>query len=183
MLKNRNLIDPESTTAEVVHRWLKPLEHQSNINIYFDEETTETEVHLPRMNLDFILRKTGLESKHFREMVIDTNQYFGILHGLLHKLVLKSIGGPERSVIVPQGTVSFRRTVNHIQVSISTGSAERVPYHEFRIDKDLGRLNDNGSLRSRLFKLYLHALTSHCLPDTLHFQDWFRRGAAWSENS
>ncbi|CZR56441.1 uncharacterized protein PAC_06329 [Phialocephala subalpina] len=167
VLKSRRLVDPESTTAEAIYRWLKPLESSPNIDIYYNGETGETEVSLPRMNLDFILRKTGLESKQFRGMVVDTNQYIGTLHGLLHKLILKDTQGPSRVAIIPYGTVSYHRVDHHVQVSISTGLGDNIPYHQFGIDKDLGSLIDNGNLRSRLFKLYLHALTSHCLPDSL----------------
>ncbi|TVY45523.1 hypothetical protein LOCC1_G005368 [Lachnellula occidentalis] len=166
-LWSRRLVDPESTTAGTIYRWLKPLESRPNINIYYNTETRETEIRLPRLNLDFILRKTGLESKQFRGMVIDTNQYIGTLHGLLHKLVLKDIQGPSRVAIIPHGTVSYHPVKHHVQVSISTGLGDKIPYHQFVIDKDLGLLNDNGNLRTRLFKLYLHALTSHCLPDSL----------------
>lgn len=42
-----------------------------------------------------------------------------------------------------------------------------MSYHHWTIDKQLGLLIDNGDLHSRLYKLYLHALTSHCLPDPL----------------
>ncbi|KAE8440618.1 hypothetical protein EG329_007020 [Mollisiaceae sp. DMI_Dod_QoI] len=167
VLRSRRLVDPGSTTAEAVYRWLKPLESPSNINIYHNDETGETEVRLPRMNLDFILRKTGLESKQFRGMIVDPNQYMGTLHGLLHKLVLKDTQRPSRIAIIPHGTVSFRRVDHHVKVSIATGLGDKIPYHQFVIDKDLGLLIDNGNLRSRLFKLYLHALTSHCLPDVL----------------
>ena len=75
--------------------------------------------------------------------------------------------GPSRIVIVPHGTVSFRPIEHHVQVSISTGLNDKIAYHQFVIDKDLGLLIDNGNLRSRLFKLYLHALTAYCLPDPL----------------
>jgi len=176
VLKNKSLVDPQSPTATEIYRWLKPLESSANITIFYNDATEETEVRLPRMNLDFILRKNGLdskkflglESKQFRGMVVDTNQHFGAFHGLLHKLILKDTRGPARVVIVPHGTVSFHRTDQHVQVSIATGvSGDKVPYHQFTIDKELGMLKDNGNLHSRLFKLYLHALTSHCLPDTL----------------
>ncbi|KAE9375857.1 hypothetical protein N431DRAFT_556187 [Stipitochalara longipes BDJ] len=167
VLKSRRLVDPGSTTAEAIHRWLKPLENPLDINIYYNGETDETEISLPRMNLDFILRKTGLESKQFRGMIVDTNQYMGTFHGLSNKLILKDTQGPSRIAIVPHGTVAFRQVDNHVQVSISTGLGDKVSYHQYVIDKDLGLLVDNGNLRSRLFKFYLHALTSHCLPDSL----------------
>ncbi|KAH7346369.1 hypothetical protein BKA65DRAFT_537048 [Rhexocercosporidium sp. MPI-PUGE-AT-0058] len=167
VLNNRRLIEPRSPTAEEVYRWLKPLESSTNINIFYNVDTGETEIRLPRLNLDFILRKNGLESKQFRGMIVDTNQYIGTLHGLLHKLVLKDTQGQARAVIVPHGNVSYRRTDHHVQVSITTGLGDRGSYHRFDIDKVLGLLKDNGSLKSRLFKLYLHALTSHCLHDAL----------------
>lgn len=167
VLKSRRLVDPESSTSEAIYLWLKPLEAPTNINIYYNSETKETEIHLPRLNLDFILRKTGLESKQFRGMVVDSNQYTGTLHGLQHKLVLKDMQRPSRVVIIPHGTVSYRPEKNHVRVSISTGPNDKISYHQFVIDKDLRLLIDNGNLRSRLFKLYLHTLTSHCLPDSL----------------
>ncbi|KAK0121151.1 hypothetical protein ONS96_011330 [Cadophora gregata f. sp. sojae] len=169
VLRNRRLVEPASETATVVCRWLAPLEVPSNINIFYNSQTEETEIRLPRMNLDFILRNTGLESKQFRGMVVDTNQQIGTLHGLLHKLVLKEAEGRLRNVIIPHGSVAFHHLEqnNHVSVTISTGSDDKVSYHRFDIDKTLGLLVDNGSLRSRLFKLYLHALTSHCLPDSL----------------
>ncbi|OBZ77711.1 hypothetical protein A0H81_01991 [Grifola frondosa] len=37
----------------------------------------------------------------------------------------------------------------------------------YRIDDTLGRLVGNVSLANKLYKIYLHALTSHCLPDLL----------------
>lgn len=168
--KNRSLVEPRSTSAQAIHRWLKPLESSPNINIYYNEETSQTEIQLPRMNLDFVLQKNGLESKQFRLMVVDTNQYIGTLHGLQNKLVLKDTQGPSRIVIVPHGTVSHHRVEHHVQVSIATGTVDKVAYHQFVVDKDLGQLVDNGNLRSRLFKLYLHALTSHCLPDSVTYR-------------
>jgi hypothetical protein len=93
VLKSKRLVDPGSTTAQAIHRWLKPLENPTNINIYYDGESGETEVCLPRMNLDFILRKTGLESKQFRGMFVDTYQHMGTFYGLQNKLILKDAQG------------------------------------------------------------------------------------------
>jgi hypothetical protein len=78
VLKSRRLVDPGSTTAGAIYRWLKPLESHLNIDIYYNGETEETEVSLPRMNLDFILERTGLESKYFRRMVVDTTNTWGL---------------------------------------------------------------------------------------------------------
>jgi hypothetical protein len=108
-LNNRRLVDPASETAKAVHRWLKPLESSSHINIYFNEHSGKTEVHLPRTNLDFILHQAGLESKQFRGMIVDPNQYIGTLLGLQQKLALKDAKGPSRIVIVPHGSVSYHQ--------------------------------------------------------------------------
>ena len=166
-LKSRRLVDFRSPTAEGVYLWLKPLETAPNINIYYNIETKETEICLPRMNLDFILRRTGLESKQFRGMIIDEHQFLGCFFGLKNKLILKSLSGASKIVIVPHGNVSFSKVDHHVRVTINPGTSDKVPYHHFVIDKGLGRLVDNGNLKSRLFKLYLHAVTSHCLPDPL----------------
>ncbi|CAG8959752.1 hypothetical protein HYFRA_00001658 [Hymenoscyphus fraxineus] len=164
---SHQLVDIASDTAAKVYKWLKPIEHRSNINILYNVDTGEAEIRLPRMNLDFVLSKSGLESKQFRGMVVDTIQYMGTLHGLQNKLILKDIQRKSRIAIVPQGTVSHSRTEHHVQVFIETGENEKVSYHQFLIDTDLCQLTDNGNLNSRLFRVYLHALTSHCLPDTL----------------
>lgn len=83
VLNNKQLVDPGSSPAKIISRWLQPIENSYNINIFFNFTTMETEVHLPRLNLDFICRKTGLESKQFRGMRIDLNQQMGTLHGKL----------------------------------------------------------------------------------------------------
>jgi hypothetical protein len=105
--------------------------------------------------------------KQFRGLVVDERQSFGTLTGLVNKLVLCEVEGSSRSVIVPHGPVSFSQDGHHIRVMIDTTSATHVKYHSYHIDTQLGRLVDNGNLRSRLFRLYLHTTTAHCLIDQL----------------
>ena len=164
-----NLIDIQSPTAVTISLLLSPLEIKPHINIFFNQHTNTVEVHLPRLNLDFFVQRNGslLESKQFRGMAVDTNQSFGAFSGLVNKLVLHEVAGSSRLVIVPDGRISFKRHGNHVQVFIDTGLSSQVSYHQYQIDEQLGRLVDNGSLLSRLFKIYLHSLTSHCLPDRL----------------
>lgn len=52
-------------------------------------------------------------------------------------------------------------------VSINTDGEQHVRWHEYTIDTELGCLMSNTSLTSKLYQCYLHALTSHCLPDPL----------------
>jgi hypothetical protein len=100
-------------------------------------------------------------------MVVDERQSIGTLTGLENKLVLRDIKGSSRCVIVPHGRVSFLPDGHHVRVMIDTTSAPHVKYHSYHIDSQLGRLVDNDNLKSRLFRLYLHATTAHCLIDQL----------------
>ncbi|KAH8676420.1 hypothetical protein BGZ60DRAFT_562097 [Tricladium varicosporioides] len=165
----KELIDVRSHTAKTIAQILSPLEYATNIQIIMNRKTGALEVHLPRLKLDFFLKDQQhmLESKQFRGMVVDERQSFGAFTGLVNKLVLREIERPSRIVIVPYGRVSFTRKGHHVQVMIDTAPATYVTYHSYSIDSQLGRLVDSGSLQSRLFKLYLHATTSHCLIDQL----------------
>lgn len=88
------------------------------------------------------------------------------LNGLVSKLVLRKLDQSSRIVIVPDGPVDFRKYHDHVRINIDTGE-DQIQHHQFLIDSQLRRLVDNGSLRSRLFKIYLHAVTSYYLPDIL----------------
>lgn len=162
------LIDIHTPTAKAVSLILSPLEHATHVHITLNRETEVLEVHLPRLNLDFFLRKgaTRLESKQFRGMTVDVNQSFGTLTGLVNKLILLGDHSSARSVIVPHGDVWFKPEGSHVCVHIDT-PPQQLSYHIYHIDCRLGRLVDNGTLKSRLFKCYLHAVTAHCLTDEL----------------
>jgi hypothetical protein len=165
----KKLIDIRSPTAKIISRLLSPLEHATHIYIIQEYRTGALEIHLPRMKLDFHLGQPGgfLESKQFRGMVVDREQSFGAFTGLVNKLVLREANGQSRCVIVPHGRVTFSPHGYHVRVMIDTASAISVKYHSFQIDSQLGRLVDNGSLQSRLYRVYLHATTSYCLTDRL----------------
>lgn len=162
------LIDLHSPTAKAVSMVLSPLEHVNNIHVILNIETQMLEVQLPRLKLDFFLKKrtSQLESKQFRGMSVDANQSFGALTGLVNKLVLRGNVDSSRSVIIPHGKVKFKKEGHHVRVDIEA-SGRSILYHIYSIDSQIGRLVDNGSLISRLFKCYLHAVTSHGLIDEL----------------
>ncbi|KAH8798597.1 hypothetical protein F5884DRAFT_687263 [Xylogone sp. PMI_703] len=164
------LVDIRSRTAGAISQVLCPLEQANYICTIVDKDAKQLNINLPRLKLDFFLKdleKRLLESKQFRNMVIDNKQSFGTFTGLVNKLVLREIEGLARTVVVPYGKASFVSERHHVRVSIDASSATNISYHSYRIDNQLGRLVDNGSLKSRLFRLYLHALTSHCLVDQL----------------
>ncbi|PGH26546.1 hypothetical protein AJ80_01860 [Polytolypa hystricis UAMH7299] len=145
-----------------------PLESLSNLHIILDETGT-LRVHLPRLKLDFVLRAEPgeLESRQFRRMVMDADQSFGAFTGLLNKLVLRSVQGSARGVIIPHGNVTSESNQDHLHVRIDTGEASHVNSYFYMIDPQLGCLVDDGSLRCKLFKCYLHALTANCFLDSL----------------
>ena len=168
LCNSSRLIDVHTPTAKAVSKILSPLEQATHIHITLNHQTEVLEVHLPRLQLGFFMRKgaTQLESKQFREMIVDPNQSIGTLTGLVNKLVLRSDIDSSRSVIIPYGNVRFEPNDHHVRVHIDT-STQHLSYHLYHIDPQLGRLVDNGSLKSKLFKSYLHAVTAHCLTDEL----------------
>ncbi|KAF7865854.1 hypothetical protein EAF04_006019 [Stromatinia cepivora] len=162
-------VDIRSPSAIAISDILQPLEDLRHINIIHNRYDERLEIRLTRFNLDFykILGDSRLASKQFRGMFVDENQNIGTFTGLVNKLVLCSDDKSRRIVIIPDGEISFTPYNGHVRVNISVESNSCCAYHDYKIDAQLGRLIDNGSLRTRLFRLYLHALTSDVLSDTL----------------
>ncbi|KAA8563866.1 hypothetical protein EYC84_011881 [Monilinia fructicola] len=148
------VVDIRSPTAIALSTVLNSLESLSHIDMVFNGYDKKLEIHLPRFKLDFYnnLKDSRLVSKQFRGMFVDENQNIGTFTGLW-------LFQTERS--------PSRHTMAHVQVKIDTGSRKHCGYHDYRIDNQLGRLADNGSLLTKLYKLQLHALTSDIIPDAL----------------
>lgn len=163
------VIDIRSPSAIAISDILQPLEDLKHITMIHNRCDERLEIRLSRFNLDFyqILGSSKLESKQFRGMFVDENQTIGTFTGLVNKLVLCSNDKSKRIIIIPDGEILFTPHNGHVRVNICIESNSYCTYHDYKIDAQLGRLIDNGSLRARLFRLYLHALTSDVLPDTL----------------
>ncbi|PVH93270.1 hypothetical protein DM02DRAFT_676940 [Periconia macrospinosa] len=162
-----SLVNPVSKTGRMLSAIFSPLENKPHIHITFLGPST-THISLPRLQLDFRfdLGQSTIYSSQYRGMVIDSNQQIGTLVGLNNKLVLKHNSGVvNRMVLIPEGLVSFGRFSDHVRVSIDANTATKA--HSYQIDATLGRIEDNGSLQSKLFLCYLHCLTSYFLPDDL----------------
>ena len=88
--------------------------------------------------------------------------------GLRNKMVLCERGehtrALDRTIIIPFGEISVSKHETHMAVTISNEN-KAVDYLRFQIDPILGRLRGDGSIRSRLYQAYIHALTSGILPD------------------
>ncbi|KAI9432020.1 hypothetical protein H4582DRAFT_2084141 [Lactarius indigo] len=140
-----DLIDIRSTTFQMISRLLSPLESPEHIIVTCTNHALEAS--LGRLHLSC-----------------------GTMFGLKNQLVLRANNRSSempRRVIIPQGDIEFGLDGDFASVSIKTGAARNVHWHEYTIDTDLGRLTGNVSLHSKLYQCYLHALTSHCLPDPL----------------
>jgi hypothetical protein len=168
------LIDPHSQTAEAILSYLDPLETRENLNMVFHPSQHVLVVDLPRYSLSFTLAEgdSSIKSKHYSGMCIDQCQSIGSLVGLENKLVLKQESvsepcTPQRMVLVPRGLASPRIVSHHAKVSVDPEARVNIKHDAFTVDSRLGRITTSGSLSSKLYLCYLHALTSHCLPDPL----------------
>ncbi|KAI9433421.1 hypothetical protein BJY52DRAFT_1160284 [Lactarius psammicola] len=164
-----DLIDIRSATFQMISRLLSALDSPEHIII--TRTTQALEASLGRLRLVFFVnQKSELECRSMPGYVIDKLQSCGSMFGLKNRLVLcPSNGSSEalRRVIIPQGDIEFGLDDDFAQVFIKTGTTRRVRWHEYTIDTDLGRLTGTVSLHSKLYQCYLHAITSHCLPDPL----------------
>jgi len=159
-------IDVRSATTTMITSVLEPLEVAEFIIVSLRRGVVQVE--LPRLKLNFSISKTfKLECKQFPGMVVDDDQRIGAFVGLENFLVVRLGNTLTRSVFVPCGKVHFERQRSHTRVRIDTAGMKRVKYLLYAIDPILGRLVGNGSLTSHLYKIYLHAVTSHCHPDPL----------------
>ena len=173
----RLLLDIRSKTFQGIAARILPLEHSEYLTIVLDVQSHTISIELPRFRLEFFVSNGELESKNLRSMVIDTNQCTGTMIGLSSELVLRHKDSTfaslpcSRCVLIPRGHVHFRLSPdeNHVRVHIDTRTdcMRRVTWDKYEIDSDLGFLAGGVNLTSRLYKIYLHALCSHPLPDPL----------------
>lgn len=160
------LVNVSSNTVSALLKVLGPLENRMHIHALWDKSSKSLRIDLPRLQLDFHLEYQGseIQSRQYRGMCVDPHQQIGTLVGLSSKLLLKGANG-ERLVLIPEGSVTYSKTVDHVNVCVGEGTV--IKMHAYRIDATLGKLVDNGNLQSKLYLCYLHAVTSYCLPDPL----------------
>ncbi|CEL53998.1 hypothetical protein RSOLAG1IB_11530 [Rhizoctonia solani AG-1 IB] len=173
LLDKSSLIDIHSNLFKSLSHSISPLESDRYLHVTRSVED-HIEIGLPRMKLSFFVNEDKqLESRNFRGQVVDEDQSAGTFFGLKNQLLLraKSVFANSlpraRSVLVPDGEIAFALDGNHVLISIQFDSRRNVDFYRYMIDEDLGYIATDAGLTSRLFKIYLHALTSHCLPDPL----------------
>nr|POE84323.1 hypothetical protein CFP56_76392 [Quercus suber] len=161
-----SLLSPASKSAQVLCGLLSSLTDSDNVHIMFHPASGLTEIDIPTLQLGFHIQssRSEIQSREFPKMILDSNRSLGTLIGLQNMLLLKHADG-HRLVLILDGRIFCETRGNHVTVNIDKHSSSTV--HSFEVDQRLGRLVDNGSVQSKLMLAYLHALTSHCLPDPL----------------
>ncbi|EIW76860.1 hypothetical protein CONPUDRAFT_110521 [Coniophora puteana RWD-64-598 SS2] len=174
-----HIVDPSSSTCSMLSRYLTPIELPIFQVVTWTPGTVSGKllIELPRLGLSFLLNSRGrLQSRELTKFVVDKNQSTGTMVGLQNQLVLApnpsdDCSGEEmRRVIIPRGSISYTTLSRHPQISIhNPDSLGRVSYDVYKVDTILGRLELDGlaSITSRLYKAYLHAISTQCLPDPL----------------
>ena len=172
------LVDPNHPISHAIHTIFSPLEpSRFDLLITFDyrapidRQPQSLAISLPRYNLTFTLTEQGdLNCLSHRGYFVDHSQDVGTLYGLSNMLVLRcrSGAGNKRRLILPVGSIlPSSNGITHPKVTIAIQSdTTSVKYHIYEVDDLLGRLCDT-TLLSRLYRLYLHSLTSHQLVDPL----------------
>src|SRR5258706_2121407 len=172
------LVDPNHAISRAIHTIFSPLEPSIfDLFITFHHGTSTNRrpqdftISLPRYNLVFALTEQGdLDCLSHRGYLVDPNQDVGTLYGSSNMLVLRARAGAghKRRLIVPAGSIRSSSDGNaHPRVTIAIQpDATSIKYHLYEVDDLLGRLRDT-TLLSRLYRLYLHSLTSHQLVDPL----------------
>ncbi|EGN92655.1 hypothetical protein SERLA73DRAFT_65475 [Serpula lacrymans var. lacrymans S7.3] len=171
-----SLVDVCSPSYQMVSNRLSPLEYPEYhiITARFDGSEYTLSADLPRFGLSFFVNDDNhLQCRNIRGMVVDLDQSTGTLIGLRNQLVLRpgnmaftQLPRP-RSIIIAQGQLSISSIDHHVRIDIDTQHQSRVQFHLYKIDTDLGCLIGNVNLTNKLYKAYLHAVSSHCLPDPL----------------
>lgn len=168
--ESKVLLSLTSTIARRLDEDFKPIEDLCGLNLIWNMREKVLNIEIPRLKLSFSMAENSdlVESCEFKGTHIDKKQIIGTLLGLDSKLVLKgNETDGERVVLIPDGAVSWEKnltasTSNHPMVKIAH-DARKV--HAYQLETHLRRLKGNGSLKSKLFLAYLHALTSYCLPE------------------
>ncbi|KAG2140210.1 uncharacterized protein EDB93DRAFT_1161923 [Suillus bovinus] len=177
MLQNAGgatLVDIRSPTWDMISKRIRPLEDTCYIMVTCNQRSGNTHLlkaDLPRYGLEFFIDEDGeLQSRNMRNMVIDDIQSTGTMLGLVNQLVMRPksqiMDECPRTVIIPDGHISYAVNRHHVQVTI-TNEGARVAYHLYRVDTDLRCLTGRVGLTNKLYQALLHAVTSGCLPDPL----------------
>jgi hypothetical protein len=163
---DESLINLKAPVALAVKALLSPLAIESNIHTTINHHAGDLNIEMPLSALKFHTRATDMRlySKDCQNMYIAGDQYLGTLVGLKNKLLLTSDSG-DKIALIPEASLLYSRADSHMSVTVDVSGPSRV--HAFEIDCLLHRLVGKNEMGCQLYLVYLHALTSSCLPDPL----------------
>jgi hypothetical protein len=159
------LIDPNSDLAIKVAQNFYQFEYAHNITVFYTPRG-EVRVELKRLELDFVVTKTGLlKCPQLGAVIAESRlQDIGTWHGLRSKLVVRSVQDPtQRSVLVPMGEAIYEREGPHLSVVIKNAGS----YLKFGINDVLGRIDCPAEPVMLYHRALWHASTAYFLPDAL----------------
>ncbi|KAG9230021.1 hypothetical protein BJ875DRAFT_499490 [Amylocarpus encephaloides] len=127
-------------------------------------------VDLRRLELSFSVNKRNLFASKQLQSEIDPDQSAGTWFGLLSMIVLREITSgwdsiplKQRSIIIPLGTMSYKKRGIHVGITIENSG----DYARYAINEVLGRLDCPAEPRLLYLKAQYHAFTSFVIPDPL----------------
>lgn len=160
------LVDVRSATFAKTMAVFRALEIWENTHVTFSP--MRLQVYFPRFDLHFFLNSENYFQCHELHRIVDPDQSLGTMIGLKSRLVLCGIGQlarkHDRLLIIPQGKVDTYKSGPHVLVT-TTSTNHKIRLFRYQIDGVLRRLQGSGDTTSILYKAYLHAVTSHVLPD------------------
>ena len=157
------LVDPQSPLFQRVARIFDRFEYRQQLTV-FQPARKPLSVELRRLELSFFVNTRNLLESLQLQSEIDPDQDAGTWYGLNSKLVLRDPINPrQRSLIVPIGSVSYKRNGLHVTVEVVNSGN----YGRFTINDVLGRLDCPAEPRLLYLKAQFHAYTSFIVPDPL----------------
>ena len=169
LVKDKKIIDIRSKTCEKILSIFGGLEVIDHVHITLSNDQ-RLEVALPRFDLRFFLNHDGEFQCYELNKIVDPDQSVGTLIGLKSRLVLSGIQPlarkHDRIILIPEGQVEVVSNDLHVEATITVRGSE-IRLLRYQIDATLGRLQGDGDMFSTVYKAYLHAVTTHMLPDRL----------------
>ena len=161
------LVDVRSRTFAVAIKIFGALDEWQHIHVTIGKDD-RLEVALPRLDLRFYLNANGDMECYELRKIVDPDQSLGTLIGLRSRLILCGsepyARNHDRLLIIPEGEINVSRSSNHVQVNISACN-NNARIFRYQIDASLKCLRSGADKLGNLHIAYLHALTSHVLPD------------------
>ncbi|KAF3275888.1 hypothetical protein TWF970_006499 [Orbilia oligospora] len=163
------LLDLNRNIHQSITEILSPIEDRNYI-VATKTDGSLVNFFLPRYKLDFFLNESdSIECRSIRGLIVDQNQNIGTLIGLKSFLKLRPNGkaSAQECILLPYGNImTYEAKSGHASVCIEAPESDRS-YAVYHIDRVMNKLLDDGTLKARYTRLYLHAVCGGILPDPL----------------